>query len=49
MSIYSGFATRQQESTYNKFVHKALEILSEEVLKKRKIQVFGANIGKLDI
>ena len=36
MSVYSGFATRQQESTYNKFVLKLIQILSDEVLAKRR-------------
>ena len=36
MSVYSGFATRQQESTYNKFVYKLIEILSEQVVAKKK-------------
>jgi hypothetical protein len=37
MSVYSGFATKQQESTYNKFVSKLIQILSDEVLTRRKM------------
>jgi len=38
MSIYSGFCTRKQEHTYNRFVFKVLEILSDEIhsIKKNK-------------
>ena len=32
MSVYSGFATRQQETFYNKLLQKAFNILSERVL-----------------
>ena len=38
MSIYSGFATRQQETIYNKFVYKSLEMLAEEVVNRRSKQ-----------
>jgi hypothetical protein len=36
MSIYSGFCTRKQEHTYNRFVFKVLEILSYEILNIKK-------------
>lgn len=32
MSVYSGFATRQQESFYNKLLEKALSLLIERVI-----------------
>jgi hypothetical protein len=35
MSVYSGFATRNQESTYFKFVNKLVSLLSLEILSKR--------------
>ena len=31
MSIYSGFATRQQESVYNKLTNKLIYLLSEKI------------------
>ena len=33
MSVYSGFATRNQETLYVKLVEKALQILSEKAIK----------------
>ena len=36
MSIYSVFCTRKQEHTYNRFVFKVLEILSDEILNIKK-------------
>ena len=33
MSVYSGFATRQQETLYDKLVEKALQMLSTRVLE----------------
>ena len=38
MSKFSGFNSRQQESTYNKFVYKTLEIFADEIITKRKFQ-----------
>ncbi len=32
MSIYSGFGTRQQETTYNRTVEKILYLLSDNIL-----------------
>jgi len=32
MSVYSGFATRMQETTYLKFVEKLLSLMSGEIL-----------------
>lgn len=31
MSVYSGFATRQQESIYDKLVEKALTLMSSKI------------------
>ena len=36
MSIYSGFATRQQETTYNKFMFKTLQIMAEEISGRKR-------------
>jgi hypothetical protein len=36
MSVYSGFATRKQETTYNNFVFKLIQIFGDEILIKRK-------------
>lgn len=33
MSVYSGFATRGQETLYNKLVEKALQILHQKILR----------------
>ena len=32
MSIYSGFATRQQESFYNKLTFKLIELMANKLL-----------------
>ena len=32
MSVYSGFATRQQESFYNKLIEKTLKLLTQRVI-----------------
>jgi hypothetical protein len=39
MSVYSGFATRKQETTYNNFVYKLIQILADEILNKRKLGI----------
>ena len=41
VAIYSGFKTKEQESTYNKFVFKLIQILSEEIFTRRKNFVPG--------
>ena len=41
--IHSGFASKQQESTYNKFVMKAFEVFSEHVMLK-----YTQNISSLN-
>jgi len=33
MSVYGGFATRQQENTYNSMMKMLLEILAHQTLK----------------
>ena len=33
MSVYSGFATRQQESFYNKVVLKLLQIMQDKMIR----------------
>ena len=33
MSVYSGFATRQQESYYNKLIEKVFLLLSDRIIK----------------
>jgi hypothetical protein len=33
MSIYSGFATRKQESEYNQYIEKMFELLLESLFK----------------
>jgi hypothetical protein len=38
MSIYSGFATRQQESYYNKLIEGLITILTKRVLKFYKTE-----------
>lgn len=40
MSVYGGFATKTQESTYFKFIDKLLQLFSDEILARRK----GCNI-----
>lgn len=32
MSVYSGFATRQQETFYNKLVEKLIQLMAERLL-----------------
>jgi hypothetical protein len=32
MSVYSGFATRQQETTYNKLLYKLITMLAKKIL-----------------
>ena len=32
MSIYSGFATRQQETFYNKLLEKSIELMGEKII-----------------
>ena len=32
MSVYSGFATRQQETFYNRLIEKALELMSDKLI-----------------
>jgi hypothetical protein len=44
MSVYSGFATRHQETTYNKFVFKTIEIISEEILRIKKNGVIPGKV-----
>jgi hypothetical protein len=39
MSVYSGFATRKQETTYNNFVYKLIQILADEILNRRKLGI----------
>lgn len=46
MSVYSGFATRHQETTYNKFVFKTLEIISEEILRIKKNGIIPGKLNK---
>ena len=36
MSIYSGFATRNQESFYNKLIEKLVQLLAEKVISSIK-------------
>jgi hypothetical protein len=35
MSVYSGFATRQQETTYFSFVDKLIRLFADEILARR--------------
>jgi hypothetical protein len=39
MSVYSGFATRKQETTYNNFVFKLIQIFADEILNRRKLGI----------
>lgn len=32
MSVYSGFATRQQETLYNKLVEKGINVMIDKIL-----------------
>jgi hypothetical protein len=41
VAIYSGFKNKDQESTYNKFVFKLIQILSEEIFTRRRNFVPG--------
>jgi 7,8-dihydro-6-hydroxymethylpterin-pyrophosphokinase len=36
MSVYSGFATRQQESFYNKLLERMVQLLSLKLLQSMK-------------
>lgn len=36
MSVYSGFATRQQESFYNKLLERMVQLLSVKLLQSMK-------------
>lgn len=36
MSVYSGFATRQQESFYNKLLERMVQLLSVKLLQSLK-------------
>ena len=36
MSVYSGFATRQQESFYNKLLERMIQLLSLKLLQTMK-------------
>lgn len=36
MSVYSGFATRQQESFYNKLLERMVQLLSIKLLQSMK-------------
>ena len=50
MSKFSGFNSRQQETTYNKFVYKTLEIFADEIITKRKFQfLYGKSSFSIDI
>lgn len=40
MSIYSGFATRQQESFYNKITMRAIEMISDRVIAFMRADAF---------
>ena len=35
MSVYSGFAKRNQETIYNKLVYKSLEVLSDYIYNSK--------------
>jgi hypothetical protein len=37
MSVYSGFATRQQESFYNKLLEKTFELMSFKLISFHKL------------
>ena len=37
MSIYSGFSSRKQESTYNSFVFKAIQVIASELMHIRQM------------
>ena len=47
MSIYSGFATRQQEGFYDKLIEKALEILCDRVLKIYAGGIYALSLANL--
>lgn len=36
MSVYSGFATRQQEAFYNKLIEKSIQLLAYKCIKYEK-------------
>ena len=48
MSVYSGFATRSQETTYNKFVFKTIQLFSAELLKLIQMPNTLETIGSSD-
>ena len=48
MSVYGGFATRSQETTYNKFVFKTIQVFAEEVMRRMNAAMNPENLAGLD-
>lgn len=48
MSVYGGFATRSQETTYNKFVFKTIQVFAEEVMRRMNAAMNPGNLAGLD-
>lgn len=49
MSIYSGFGTRQQETTYNALVENTIKILQSKVVSNLKEESSNENLFKMQL